>query len=235
MFNFCVQEENTQQIWQLEQGNSIAWHNARRVFPLVFWEGTKQMCSNIYKCTIFACSSAACPADFARLRLQSGGFCGSPMYRFSQLKEMLSQGLLCLQSVHSFKEQRGWEVTKGQSSFKYSASRIHFAPQRGDTQAITTGEAGAVLKSPPTTWSSGHYSQWAFPQPNTSCFRTATPLAVRQPSRTTEHTPARPSMNALLPEFQLVGPDIYEQKVSQLLLLWLLLAWALCLFAITLR
>lgn len=113
--------------------------------------------------------------------------------------------------------------------------QIFSFPQRGDTQAITTGEAGAVLKSPPTTWSSGHYSQWAFPQPNTSCFRTATPLAVRQPSRTTEHTPARPSMNALLPEFQLVGPDIYEQKVSQLLLLWLLLAWALCLFAITLR
>lgn len=65
------------------------------------------MCSNIYKCTIFACSSAARPADFTRLRLQSGGFSGSPMCDFSRLKELLSQGPCCLPSMHLIKEQRG--------------------------------------------------------------------------------------------------------------------------------
>lgn len=96
LFNFCVHEKNTQQTWQLEQGNSIAWHYPRRVFPVVFVEGAKQMCSNIYKCTIFACFSAACPADFARSRLQSGGCCGIHARCVSQLKEQLSQGPPCL-------------------------------------------------------------------------------------------------------------------------------------------
>ena len=34
----------------------------------------------------------------------------------------------CLQSVHP-KSKVGQQVTRGQSSFKHSASRIHFAPQ----------------------------------------------------------------------------------------------------------
>ena len=92
MFNFCVHEKYTRQIWQLEQGNSIAWHKARRVFPVVFWEGAKQMCSNIYKCTIFSCSSAARPADFARSRLR----CVLRYWNYRQwvspLKEWLRQG-----------------------------------------------------------------------------------------------------------------------------------------------
>lgn len=39
--------KNTQQIWQLEQGNSIAWHNVQEFFPVVF-ERELNRCAQIF-------------------------------------------------------------------------------------------------------------------------------------------------------------------------------------------
>lgn len=60
-------KKNIHQIWQLEQGNSIVWHKEKLFFPSGFWEGAKQMCSNIYKGTIFTCFSDADPVDLQKV------------------------------------------------------------------------------------------------------------------------------------------------------------------------
>lgn len=112
---------------------------------MVFWEGAEQMCSNIYKCTIFACSSTARPTDFAGSRLQSGGPCGSCTDNFLKLKEWLRQGPCCLQSCAHSRCQEGQQVTNGQSSFKLSF-QDSLCPIKWTAHAVIMSEAGAALK-----------------------------------------------------------------------------------------
>lgn len=143
MFNFCVHEKNTQQIWQLEQGNSIAWHDVRWVFPVVFWEGAKQMCSNIYKCTIFTRSSAAHPDDFTRSRLQSGVLWENNAFRVLQNSRISSSKAPAVSTPLPSFRNRGKAVKSGQSSYKTSASRIHYGRQSGQAKAGAIWESAA--------------------------------------------------------------------------------------------
>lgn len=146
MFNLLCAWENTRQIWQLEQGNSIAWHKARRGFPSGFGKKLSR-CAQIFTMHIILMFSAAQPpADFARSRLQS-----IVRYRNLHMQGLAAQGVAqnkapCLQSVHP-KSKVGQTGDKGQSSFKHSASRIHFAPQ-SLLHTITMGK-GQVL---PLRW-----------------------------------------------------------------------------------
>lgn len=65
---FACMKRNTQQTRQLEQSDSIAWHKARRLSPAVLQERAKQMCPNVYKCTIFT-RSPGCPPCWVHKKL----------------------------------------------------------------------------------------------------------------------------------------------------------------------
>ena len=90
---------------------------------------------------------------------------GAPCAVCSRLKELLSQGPHCPQSLHSFKEQRGQQVTKGPNAQFLGFTLPHKVE---DTYAIVMGDAEAGLTSPLTAWPFSAYSPGTFPEPNTS-------------------------------------------------------------------
>lgn len=186
------------------------------------------MCSNIYKCTIFSCSSAAHPADFTRSRLQSGGRCGSHTCCVSLLKEWLSQAPPASKPCAHPKSKAGQQVTKGQSSFKHSASRIRFA-HKVDGACNHMGKAGAELKLPQPPGCLVTALNEHFPNPAQLCNRSfsySCEVALKD-----HKTPTSKTLDECFTSWILGCQPSYEREDLQLLVLLLLLVGILLLWS----